>query len=32
MEGSYQMLREIDGSIFDVNIPRFDLVAPFRMN
>jgi len=32
MEGSYQMLREIDGIIFDVNIPRFDLVAPFRMN
>lgn len=32
MEGSYQMLREIDGTVFDVNIPRFDLVAPFRMN
>jgi len=32
MEGSYQMLREIDGIVFDVNIPRFDLVAPFRMN
>jgi ApaG protein len=32
MEGSYQMLRELDGSVFDVNIPRFDLVAPFRMN
>src|SRR3546814_7193715 len=32
MEGSYQMLREIDGTVFDVNIPRFDLVAPSRMN
>jgi len=32
MEGTYQMLREIDGSLFDVNIPRFSLVAPFRMN
>jgi len=32
MEGTYQMLREIDGSVFDVNIPRFSLVAPFRMN
>jgi len=32
MEGRYQMLREIDGSLFDVQIPRFSLVAPFRMN
>jgi len=32
MEGSYQMLREIDGSIFNAHIPRFSLVAPFRMN
>lgn len=32
MEGSYQMLREIDGTLFDVQIPRFSLVAPFRMN
>lgn len=32
MEGSYQMLREVDGSLFDVHIPRFSLVAPFRMN
>ena len=32
MEGSYQMLREIDGQVFDVHIPRFSLIAPFRMN
>ena len=32
MEGSYLMLRKIDGTLFDVHIPRFDLVAPFRMN
>ena len=32
MEGSYQMLREIDGQLFDVHIPRFSLIAPFRMN
>jgi len=32
MAGTYQMLREIDGSIFDVNIPKFDLIAPHRLN
>ncbi len=32
MEGSYQMRREVDGTLFDVLIPRFSLVAPFRMN
>lgn len=32
MEGTYQMMREIDGIIFEVHIPRFSLVAPFRMN
>jgi len=32
MQGYYEMTREIDGGIFNVNIPRFDLVAPFRYN
>lgn len=32
MEGKYQMMREIDGIIFDVDIPRFILVAPYRLN
>jgi len=32
MEGSYQMLREIDGVLIDVNIPRFILTTPYRMN
>ena len=32
MEGKYQMSREIDGSIFYVHIPKFNLIAPFRMN
>ena len=32
MEGKYQMLRELDGCIFEVNIPKFDLIAPHRLN
>ena len=32
MVGKYQMMREEDDSIFYVNIPRFQLVAPFRLN
>lgn len=32
MEGYYKMVRDIDGEIFDVMIPRFDLIAPFRFN
>jgi len=32
MEGNYQVLREIDGSLFDVQIPRFTLIAPYRLN
>src|SRR5690606_4717637 len=32
MEGTYQMLRQVDGQLFDVHIPRFSLIAPFRMN
>lgn len=32
MEGHYVMIREIDGKHFKVNIPRFILVAPFRLN
>lgn len=32
MEGRYTMSREMDGSQFEVLIPRFDLIAPFRFN
>lgn len=32
MEGRYQMMREIDGIVFDVDIPRFILAAPYRLN
>lgn len=32
MEGNYQVLREIDGSRFDVKIPKFILIAPHRLN
>lgn len=32
MEGRYQMMREVDGFTFDVDIPRFILVAPYRLN
>lgn len=32
MHGTYQMCRLSDGALFDVLIPSFDLVAPFKMN
>lgn len=32
MTGSYQMQRLIDGKLFDVNIPEFQLFCPYRMN
>ncbi len=32
MHGSYQMRREIDGYIFDVAIPAFEMVAPAKLN
>ena len=31
MHGIYQMKRLIDGKIFDAKIPRFTLVAPFKL-
>ncbi|GAA4144045.1 Co2+/Mg2+ efflux protein ApaG [Sphingobacterium kyonggiense] len=32
MEGYYEMIRELDNSIFHVHIPRFNLVASYRLN
>ncbi|WP_353182309.1 Co2+/Mg2+ efflux protein ApaG [Parapedobacter lycopersici] len=32
MEGNYQVMREMDGSLFDVKIPKFMLIAPHRLN
>lgn len=32
MQGYYTMLREIDGELFKVNIPRFNLIATYRLN
>jgi len=32
MEGYYEMIREMDNSIFHVHIPRFNLVANYRLN
>lgn len=32
MKGEYQMIRTIDNTLFDVKIPKFDMVAPYRMN
>lgn len=32
MEGHYEMIKEIDGSIFHVEIPRFNLIASFKLN
>ncbi|MGO1596559.1 MAG: Co2+/Mg2+ efflux protein ApaG [Sphingobacterium sp.] len=32
MEGYYEMIREFDNSIFHVHIPRFHLIADYRLN
>lgn len=32
MEGNYQVFREVDGSRFDVKIPKFTLIVPHRLN
>ncbi|PRD53775.1 Co2+/Mg2+ efflux protein ApaG [Sphingobacterium gobiense] len=32
MEGYYEMIKEVDGSIFHVEIPRFNLIASFKLN
>lgn len=32
MEGYYEMIRELDNSIFHVHIPRFQLIADYRLN
>src|SRR5690349_18003503 len=32
MKGRYQMKRVADGEVFDVTIPEFALMAPFKLN
>ncbi|MFZ4543089.1 MAG: Co2+/Mg2+ efflux protein ApaG [Saprospiraceae bacterium] len=32
MYGTYLMERHIDGEMFEVEIPEFQLIAPFKMN
>ena len=32
MKGEYQMLRLLDNHTFDVQIPEFQLVAPYKLN
>ncbi|WP_159637217.1 Co2+/Mg2+ efflux protein ApaG [Sphingobacterium composti Ten et al. 2007 non Yoo et al. 2007] len=32
MEGYYTMIRELDDHTFDVKIPRFNLIAGFKLN
>lgn len=32
MEGYYEMLKELDGSYFLVDIPRFNLIASYKQN
>ncbi len=32
MQGTYQMKRLVDNDLFDVKIPEFNLVAPFKLN
>jgi ApaG protein len=32
MQGTYQMARLVNDEIFDVQIPEFPLIAPFKLN
>lgn len=32
MKGEYQMIRLVDNTLFDVQIPEFYLIAPYKMN
>ncbi|WDF68783.1 Co2+/Mg2+ efflux protein ApaG [Sphingobacterium oryzagri] len=32
MEGYYEMFKELDGSYFIVDIPRFNLIASYKLN
>lgn len=32
MSGTYQMVRTVDGTVFDVVIPKFMLITPYRLN
>lgn len=32
MSGSYMMIRTVDNSVFEVEIPEFKLIANFKMN
>lgn len=32
MRGSYQMERVVDGHVFEVAIPEFTLIVPFKLN
>lgn len=32
MKGEYQMIRLMDNTVFDVQIPEFYLIAPYKMN
>jgi uncharacterized protein affecting Mg2+/Co2+ transport len=32
MNGFYEFENKLDGSIFEVSIPEFTLIAPFKLN
>lgn len=32
MQGTYQVKRLVDDELFDVQIPEFNLIAPFKLN
>lgn len=32
MKGSYEMIRVVDGQRFQVNIPEFQLITPYKLN
>jgi ApaG protein len=32
MHGIYQMMRTIDGELFNVKIPEFLMIVPFKLN
>ncbi|MBT6440574.1 MAG: Co2+/Mg2+ efflux protein ApaG [Flavobacteriales bacterium] len=32
MHGAYTMQRQIDDSLFDVKVPKFEMIAPMKLN
>jgi ApaG protein len=32
MHGTYTMQRQLDDSLFEVNVPKFEMIAPMKLN